>query len=133
MGNGPKENSQAVTSGANLNVAVTTTTTQTNCSDVPTGEDDVEEEYVPLLYTAVSESCGEIGVTHAPHCNDKNCMTKDVEAVELQGQQEEEGIDLLYNSYATQKAETWTPPVFSIEVSSTCTGTTHECRRLRAY
>ena len=85
MGDGPKENSQTVTSGANLNVAVATTTTQTNCSDVTTGEDDVEEEYVPLLYTAVSESCGDIGVAHAPHCNDKNCMTKDVEAVELQG------------------------------------------------
>ena len=93
MGDSPKEDSQAVTSGAKPNV---------------TGgeKDERDEEEVPPLYTAITGSCGDAGTSHMPDCKDKNCCTHEVEQLEEQGKREESSVDLIYNVHMVNKAET---------------------------
>ena len=41
-----------------------------------------------------------------PDCQDKNCQERNVEKLEVQGQREEESIDVLYNAHLLDKRET---------------------------
>ena len=57
-------------------------------------ESTITELTTPLLYTAVTEACGEEGVSHLPDCREKNCLTKELD--EMIDEAKEEDDDVTY-------------------------------------